>query len=57
MRAAKYCPVCEKVWDLSHDRCPTHPTVLTVRVWKYDERFLIFNTESFAASDPDPGEV
>lgn len=43
MKAAKFCPVCEAVWDLSHDYCPEHDGVLLLRVWNYSEAgFVIF---------------
>ena len=52
-KAGKYCPVCEKVYRESLDFCPTHPTVLMVRVRDWGEGFKIFITKSYDESDDD----
>lgn len=48
---ARYCPVCEKVWDKSHDYCPIHEGVLLVRVYNYGKGFVIYDTPDISLSD------
>lgn len=47
IKSGRYCPVCEKVWDLSHDYCPDCQGVLLVQVRDYGDGFVIWKTEVF----------
>lgn len=51
MRKARYCPVCEKVWDKSHgDLCPVC-MIFIPRIYDHGKGFIIYKTPDLPLSD------
>jgi len=51
MRKARYCPVCEKVWDLSHgDFCPVDDVFIPA-IYDYGKGFILYGTADLSLSD------
>jgi len=51
MRKARYCPVCEKVWDLSQgDLCPVC-RVFIPAIYNFGEGFMIYKTPDLSLSE------